>query len=472
VTRWICLALAVWLAATGSWAQKTPYDLKYSELQYTQVKPETVKLANGIKVYLLEDHELPVFYGYAMVRTGALYEPAGKRGVAVLTGTLLRTGGLAALSADSLDQELEFMASSVSSDVSREMGEASCFSLTKNAPRTLELFAAVLRTPVFAADKLELERNKMLENVRRRWDDPAQTSGIQFAYVTYGKESPWAALSEAATLQAITRDDLVLFYSTFYVPNNLVLGFCGDFKRDELLAVLNRLFGDWQPRPITLPAVARVEDVKTPGVFFVDKDINQVNIHLGHIGINRFDPNFFKVQLFNEIFGYGGFTCRLMREVRSNKGLAYVVYGGIGSGTDRGLLDIYCQTKTGSLTEAVGTIRDIIKDMQDAAVTDDELARAKKGFINSFVFKFDGTSKVLYRRMYLDYFGYPADYDETYLDRIRAVTKSDIQQAARDYIKPEGFVYVVVGKKDPATEKALVEFGKVTEIKLDVMTKQ
>jgi zinc protease len=119
------------------------------------------------------------------------------------------------------------------------------------------------------------------------------------------------------------------------------------------------------------------------------------------------------------------------------------------------------------LTEAVSTIRDIIKNMQETEVTDDELERAQKGFVNSFVFKFDGTSKVLYRRMYLDYFRYPADYDDTFLDRIRAVTKADIRQVARDYVKPAQFVYVVVGKKDPVVEKSLGELGEVTEIKLN-----
>ena len=161
--------------------------------------------------------------------------------------------------------------------------------------------------------------------------------------------------------------------------------------------------------------------------------------------MNRFDPDKFPLKILNFILGEGGFTSRLVKEVRSTRGLAYSVRGGVGLGTDRGLFEISCSTKTASTVEAIDLIRRILRQMREEGPTEQEVKEAKEASINSFVFSVDGTVNFMGSFLYYDFYNYPPDFLRTYRDNLARVTREQVLQAARKRLDPDRMVILVVG---------------------------
>jgi predicted Zn-dependent peptidase len=420
---------------------------------------------NGIVVYLLEDHDLPLFDAVAYFKAGAIYDPADKLGLAGLTSAVMRTGGTDSMSGDELDEELEFMAGSVEVSAGREAAVAALSVLAKDMRRGLEIFSDVLRNPAFAEEKLDLAKKRSIEGIRRRYDTPRSTVAAEFPKLVYGEDSVWARLATEETVSDIAREDLVRFHQRCFMPNNMILGISGDFDRAELMEQLSSVFGDWSRRDLELPAIEPIEPSFVPSVNYIRKEINQSNIRLGHLGIRRHNPDQYAVAIMNYVLGWGGFTSRLWIEVRSDRGLAYSVWGGMRSGTDYGLFEAGCQTGAGTTCEATSIIRDVIAGMTEAPPTDEELKLAKDGELNSFVFNFASSAQIVRTRVDLEFYGYPPDYLDTYEEKIAAVTGEDVQRVAEKYLHPDKLVILVVGDST-GFDKPLSTFGDVTTINL------
>jgi len=368
------------------------------------------------------------------------------------------------MTGDELDEELEFMAAGIETGIGTEAGVASVSVLKKDLRRGFELFADVLRCPAFRDDKLELARRQMIEGIRRRYDDPASIANVEFSKLVYGPETPWGRVNTVETVSAIVRADLVQFHQRYFVPNNMMMAVSGDFDRTELIGLLEEVFDGWEPRDVTFPHVPPLEIRYDPQVYWVQRDnAPQTVIAMGHLGMRRHAPEQYAVETFNYVYGLGGFISRLMREVRSNRGLAYGVSGYVGPGTDRGLFRVFCQTKTESTVEATELIRDITRELTELPVPADELGPIKDYLINRFVFKFESSTALVQERLLRDYLGYPPDFLETYTDRIEAVTAEDILDAARKYVHPDGMTYVFVGDRSKF-DGDITQFGPVHEI--------
>jgi len=337
--------------------------------------------------------------------------------------------------------------------------------LAKDMQRGLEIFSDILRNPVFAEDKLDLAKKRSIEGIRRRYDTPGSTISAEFPKLVYGANSVWARLATEETVNGISRDDLVRFHERYLMPNNMILGISGDFDRGELMSQLRALFGDWPARDLALPAIEPIEPSFVPSVNYIHKEINQSNIRLGHLGIRRHDPDQYAVTIMNYVLGWGGFTSRLWIEVRSDRGLAYSVYGGMMSGTDYGLFQAGCQTGAGTTSEATAVIRDVIAGMTKAPPSDEELTLAKDGELNSFVFNFASSGQIVRKRVELEFLGYPSDYLDKYEERIAAVTRQDVLRAAKKHLHPDKFVILVVGDA-AGFDKPLSTFGEVTTIEV------
>jgi len=443
-----------------------PSQLHFPALEVTITKPERIELPGGIILFLMPDQELPLVSIRAVIRTGSIYEPADKLGLAELTGRVMRTGGTEDLSGDEMDEELEFLAASVETSIGREMGTASVSCLSKDLDRCLEILAGVLRKPAFPVDKLELERERVKERIRRRNDNPQSVAEREIALAVYGRESPWARVPFIATVDSVTREDLVAFHARYFHPNNLMIGAAGDFDRDHLLEKINELFGDWEKSDIDFPAIPPVDEDITPRVVYIPKDINQANIRLGQFGYNRLDPHRFSIEVMNFIYGAGSFTSRLMAEIRSDMGLAYAVWGYVGRGTDVGLFEAGAETKSESAIRTIQEMIRITRDMQKKPVTQEERDRAVDSMTNRFVFLYDSPGKIVNQQMDLEYYGYPEDFLDTYVANLRAVTHEDVLDAAREYLHPDRLVVLVVGKKENLGGD-LAQFGPVEEIDLE-----
>jgi predicted Zn-dependent peptidase len=471
IKRLIVGAVIVALSLSAA-AQKHPRDLGPApELKFKLSRPVPFTVGDGVQCLYMEDRELPLVYLTGLLKGGGLYEPAAKAGLASLAGTVLRTGGTRTLTGDQINEELEFIAASIESSASDEFFSVSGNSLKKDFGKLVGLYADIIRNPEFRQDKLDLARNQLLESMRRRWDMPFQAAMLLFNERVFGADTPYGWRDTPATVKAVTREDLVAFHRKFFAPNNLFLGVAGDVSLDEAKAALEQAFKGWAKTKVDLPAVPPLTEKADGTIYYAYKDTPQGNVFMGHLGIPRLSPDEFKVEVMNDILGGGGFTARLMKELRSNRGLTYGIYGGVesGIGKERGAFMIGSQLKADKFVEALGLIKGIIQDIQTKPVTDEEMATSKNSLVNSFVFRFEQKRQILSQFMSLKVRGYPDNYLETYIDNIKKVTKADVQLAAKKYMDPDRMIMVVVGD-EKKFDKPLASFGRVKAIDLKAIT--
>ena len=475
--KWTLIGLLIATLITGLivWATPSTFARPHEELTYEPIEfkppvPEKRTLSNGIKLYLIEDHELPLFSIRGLVKTGDIYDPADKVGLSSIFASVMRTGGTVSREPDALNEELESMAASVEVSMSREYGTVRLSTLAEDIEKGLEIFADVLRNPAFREDKLELRKQQSIERIRRRNDNPIQLAWRNFSALLYGKDHPFGWYTEMEGIESITVDDLKAFHAKYYHPNNLMLAITGDFDTETLIAHIEKVFEGWESAEISFPEVPTVDAAPKPSVNYIFKDLPQTSMLIGHFGIKRTPdfPDFFALRVMNDILGESGFTSRLMTEVREKAGLAYMV-GSIMPTTyytNPGEWFAYSQTRTEKTAEAIALIIDVVKGLRDAPVPEDELQRTKDSLINSFVFGFESSSQIAFQQMMLDYRGYAPDFLETYTKNIAKVTAEDVQAVAQKYLHPDALTIVTVGNK-ANFDRPLDEFGEVNEIEIE-----
>jgi zinc protease len=444
-------------------------DLKYPGLGDIEIpEVERVTLANGMRLFLVEDHELPLIGISARIRTGSIYEPAEKIGLASITGIVMRTGGTTNRTGDELDEELERIAASVETGIGLNSGSAFMSVLKEDVDTGLSILADVLMNPAFREDKIMLAKIQHRSAIARRNDNVLAIAGREFDKLIYGPDSVYARHTEYATIDSITRDDLIAFHKRFFKPNNVMLAVTGDFDTKEMIKKIEKAFEGWQKADIDFPDVPQVRYEFRPTANVIRKeDINQSNIYLGHIGGLMNDPDYFALIVMNRILG-GGFTGRLFKNIRSREGLAYSVYGVYSAEYDYpGVFYVGCQTKSESTVYAIRAMVEEVKKMTESEVTDEELALAKESYLNSFVFNFDSKGEIVRRLMTYDYFGYPPDFLQKTKESVEKVTKADVLRVAREHLKPEKMQILAVGRPQDFDEPLSV-FGPVTEIDITI----
>jgi zinc protease len=430
-------------------------------------EPKRVELPNGLVIFLQEDHELPLINGVARIRGGSRSEPADKVGMLDMYGEVWRTGGTKTQTGDQLDDYLEIRAAKVETGDSEDSTSISWSCLKEDFDDVFRVFADLLQNPEFRADKLDLAKKEMADGISRRNDDPRGIAGREAAMLAYGKNNPYARQPEYATVDAVTRQDLVDWHQDHVYPNNIILGVVGDFDSGAMEAKLRRAFGNWPKGPPHEAPEIQFDPAK-PGYYLVPKpDVNQSSIRMVELGIRRDNPDFYAATVFNEAFG-GGFSSRLVQDLRSAKGLAYAVGGGIGSAFDHlGVVEISMGTKSHSTVEAIQGIYGEIDELAKKPITNEEIQQAKDSILNSFVFNFDSPEKVLRERMAYEFYGYPADFLEQYRAGIEKVQASDVARAAAKYLQKDKLAVLVVGNTTDF-DKPLTSLGPVTNIDIAI----
>ncbi|HVX65844.1 MAG TPA: pitrilysin family protein [Bryobacteraceae bacterium] len=444
----------LFLLAAAALLAQSPQDLKFPPLAPVQTPHiETYTLASGLRVYLLENHELPLVSGLALVRTGNLFDPPEKVGLATLTGMTMRSGGTRDRTGDQLDEALENIAASVETSIGESAGQVSFSALRENTREVLGLFRDVLTAPQFRQDKIDLARMQLRGAIARRNDDAEGIAAREFTNILYGRDTPYGWQMEYATLDRIRRDDLVAFYQRYFFPSNVMLAVYGDFSTPEMKAELERLFGSWTARQPSVPPFPAVKRIAHPGIYLgVKPDVNQTVFYLGHLGGELRDPDEPALEIMANILG-GGFSSRLFKRVRTALGYAYGIGADWGAGYDHpGLFEISGSTKSETTTAALRVVREEIERLRSAEVTDAELDTARQTAVNSFVFNFDTPAKTLSRLLRYEYYGYPRDFIFQFQKALSTVTKADVLRAARRHLRPEDITIVAVG--NPA------EFGE------------
>jgi len=466
----------------------------YTELELPPAPEVTVpeytryQLDNGVSVYLLEDHELPLVYGSAMVRTGSRLESGDKVGLGSITGDVMRSGGTQAHPADVLNQLLEQRAASVETSIDVTAGSASFSALSEDLEDVMGLFAEVLQQPAFPQDKIDLTKNQWRGAIARRNDNPSDIADREFQKLIYGADSPYARTIEYSTLDNIARADVVSFYQQSFQPQNLLLGIVGDFDTEAIKPLIAQQFGKWQSATYTAPrqrlnaptqliasrnaTAPAITQAKTGGVFYVDQpQLTQSSVQVGHLGGQFDSQDYPALSVMNEVLnGLGG---RLVNEVRSRQGLAYSVYAFWSPRFDYpGLFVGGGQTRSDATVPFVKSTLAELERIRTSPITETELNRAKDSVLNAFIFNFQTPSQVLSRVMRYDYYGYPQDFIFKYQEQIQATTIEQVQEAAQANLQPEKIVTLVVGSAT-AINPPLTSLNPNTEVtQIDVTIPQ
>ena len=430
-------------------------------------EPKRVELANGMVIFLQEDHELPLIDGSIRIRGGSRSEPASKVGLVDLYGEVWRTGGTKSQTGDQMDDYLEARAAKVETGGAIDSTSIGWSCLKGDFDDVFKLVVDLLQEPEFRDDKLDLAEKALQETIARRNDNPAGIVARESIKLAYGANNPYARQPEYATIAAVKRDDLLNWHKAYAHPNNMIVGVSGDFDSSAMEAKLKEAFASWAKGPAAKEEEIEFQPAK-PGYYLVTKDdVNQSNIRMVELGTERRNPDYFAVEVFNEVMG-GGFSSRLIQDIRTKRGLAYSVGGGIGTAFDHpGIVRFVIGTKSQSTAEAVLALYENLDNLKKNPITDEEIKRAKDSILNSFIFNFDSPDKVLHERMAYEFYGYPLDFLEKYRSGIEKASKEDLNRVAGKYIHKDKLAVLVVGNPKDFDEP-LSALGPVTNVDITI----
>jgi predicted Zn-dependent peptidase len=338
--------------------------------------------------------------------------------------------------------------------------------LKKDLPRILEIFADLVRNPAFPDDKVEMKRKTMLEDIRRKNDEPNEVARREFAKLIF-KDHPYGWEKTTQSVNAITRDDLVAFYNAYSHPNNAIIGISGDVTKGEIVAALEKVLTGWPTTNVTIPKVPDLTIAPEPTCNYAYMDINQAYITMGHQGINSNDPERCAVNIMNFILGGGSFTSWITEKVRSDEGLAYHAASRYTSDAwVKGTFTASAQTKADACGRAATIIIEQIKRMRDTGPTPEEVAKAVDSYVNGEVFDYENKTQVVRRLVTLRFEGRPLDTPQRDMETYAKLTVDDIKRAAQKYLLPDRLTMLVVGNAK-LFDRPLSDFGPVNEIKLE-----
>ncbi|MHB8835736.1 MAG: M16 family metallopeptidase [Candidatus Methylomirabilia bacterium] len=460
-----CVLVAVFaLAGCAAGPVATdPRTMRFPTLPLAPPQPKRVVLENGLVLFLLRDPEVPLVTVQALVRTGAVLEPADKVDLAEIAGRVMRTGGTARHTGQQLNERLESLGAGLETGIGRQAGTASLSVLAPDLAVGIELLAEVLRAPVFDPAEVERVKRRKIEEIRRSNDEPDAVAFREFRAAVYG-DDPRGRQSTPEMVAALTREDLVEFHARSFFPDRTMLGISGLFEEEQLLALLRRHFGDWRPAGTPAPVFPVPGRPPQAGVFLAAKEVPQATLIMGHLAPPKDSADYFAFSVLDYILGGSGFGSRLTSQIRSDRGLAYSVGSFYRGDVGYGVFGAYCMTKSTSALEAARLMRGIIGRIGAAGVNAAELRRAKDAIVNNLIFSVDGTREVVAQRMGFAYDGFPDDFLERYRDRVEAVSLEDVRAVAVRCLHPEALSLVAVGEE--AALKGFEEFGPVTRIPL------
>ncbi len=411
-------------------------------------------LSNGAVLMVSEQHLLPMITVEIAFDAGSRRDPKGKEGLAELAANSL-TQGTKDLTATEFNQKVDFMGSEISVGASRDFANASFTSLKKYEDQTLSLLAQVLANPGLRPADIERKRAEMVAAINAEEESPRYVAEVTFGKTLFGADSPYGHPSEGFkdTTGKLTAEDVTKFYHDFYKMGGAVIAVAGEVNADEFKAKLEKQFAALQGAvpaqpPPPAPSVA-------PGLHpvLIDQNVAQASVVLGFGGVERANPDYYKLQVMNHILGGGGLTSRLMREVRSKKGLAYGVGCGFDAGKFPGSFRAVLQTKNKSANEAIAEVLRQIRLMQEQPVTDDELGQTRKYLVGSFPLKYDTLGKIDSFMLQVELYGLGLDYPDRYPKLIDDVTKDDVLAGAKKYLHPDAAILVVVANQQEAAIK-------------------
>jgi len=431
-------------------------------------KPQEADLPNGIHLMVLEDHRAPLINMQLIIEgAGGYYDPASSPGLAGFTAALMRDGTTTKTS-EQISEQLDRLAASMtlSAGTSSPFATASASCLNDQVDTLLGMLSDVVQHPSFAEEEVGRYKNRQRALLTDQRTQPGFLAQERFQAATYG-DHPGAHVSASpAALDALTREQLVAFHHDHYAPEHALLAIAGDITMAVARQKAEAALGTWARSSSELPQVKEPSEVVHPSVSLVGRPNSvQTNLVVGTQSVDRTSPDYEALTVANRILG-GGPTGRLFEHLREQKGYTYGAYSSFTAGRYRGPWSASTEVRTDVTDPALSDLLDEIKQMRDTPVSAKELADAKRAIITSFARSLESPTAVLSN--YVDVYLYklPADYWDTYPDRIDAITAADVQKIAQKYWSPDRLQVVAVGDAQKI-EPALAKLGDVKKFDVD-----
>jgi zinc protease len=438
---------------------KAPVNKKL--LKVNLPKAEETTLANGLRVVVLENHKVPTFNMQMVVLTGGLADSPDYHGLAGFTAGLLRDGTPKRSSKD-IAEQIDALGGTLASTsgLSTLTSTVTTSGLLENLDQTLDIFADVVRNPIFPAGEVEKYKARTLAQLQFQRSIPQFLAQEQFSRAIYGEHPASLVSPPVSSIKKLSSKDLANFHATYYRPNNSILAIVGDVTLKEVLPKIERAFGDWQKADVPGTTIPAAPSQAASHIYLVDRPGSvQTVLQLGSLGIERTSPDYFSLLLADRILG-GGPAARLFMNLREDKGYTYGAYSGFSGSKYRGTWVSSSEVRTDVTEGAMKEFMYELKRLRDEPVGADELENAKRAIIGSFALSLEQPQSLLQNIILQKIYDLPADYWDTYPQKVAAVTQADVQRVAQKYIDLDHLQIVAVGDASK-TRAILAKYGTV-----------
>lgn len=424
-------------------------------------KAQEATLANGLRVVVLESHKVPTFTMQMVVLSGGLADNPDYRGLASFTGGLLRDGTSKRSSKD-IAEQIDALGGTITSTsgLSSLTSTVTTSGLIENLDQTLDIFADVVRNPIFPAGEVEKYKARTLAQLQFQRSIPQFLAQEQFQKAIYGDHPASLISPPVSSIKKLTSKDLAGFHSTYYRPNNSILAIVGDVTLKEVLPRIEKAFGDWQKADVPAMTIPEAPSQAAARIFLIDRPGSvQTVLQLGNLGIERTNPDYFSVLLADRILG-GGPAARLFMNLREDKGYTYGAYSNFGGSKFRGTWVSSSEVRTDVTEGAMKEFMYELKRLRDEPVTTDELENAKRAIVGSFALSLEQPNSLLQNIIQQKIYDLPADYWDSYPQKVAAVTTADVQRVAQRYVDLDHIQIIAVGDASK-TREILAKYGTV-----------
>jgi zinc protease len=450
-------AAALWSPSLG--LSKAPFVPETAPLNIQVPAFDVKTLSCGIKVVFLKNDEMPLVSVNLLIPGGSILDPEGQEGLGALMTSCLRNGGAGDLTPEAFDAALEDKAVDMSASVDKEFFAAGFKCLSADLADVLPLYADMLRHPQFDIKRFETDKADSIDEVSRLEDTPDALTRVLFSKALLD-QSPYGHSASPQSLSTIKQDDVLKFYQAHLGPTGSVLQVTGNVDEAKVLAQLESLFGDWTAQE-KLPDYVDSKPLG-PVIYFYPKQVSQVFIRFGVLGLKRHDPQDIPFSVANYILGGSGFTSRLMHQIRSDRGLAYFVDSVTVPFNIRGVFEVIGGTRPDSVKEYLTVMFQVLNDFAKTGPTATELQQAQKSMVEEYAYNFESPFSLADYHTSLVFNGYPDDYLQTYRDKVKAVTQDQAAAAASAILSQKNWVLIVAGPEE--LEKDLEAFGTVHKV--------
>lgn len=435
---------------------KPPVDARMPGFSFPRVKAK--ELFNGLKILIIEKRELPKIYLRIGFPMGNKHDPGDKQGLAQLMRATIKKG-TKNRNYDTIVEAIETAGGELGTQVNEDFFFIFGEFLSDYLETGLELMEDIALHPEFPADELEKERLKLIANLENEKSSPEFLARRRTTKTLYGAH-PYSQYKTADSLKAITREDLVQYHRRHFIPNEAVMIIAGDVSESGAEETAEKYFSPWPGQPASEQSFPLPVEQQSRVIQLVDRPgSEQSNIVLGNLLFPRNNPQFERMLVMNKIVGGGG-SGRLFLYLREEKGYTYGAYSSIQAYRDAGAWMASAEVRTEVTADAIHAFFDQFRKIKSQPVPDNELQNAKRYLMGVFPLQNETPASIAALALRQHLYRLPPKYWDNYLNTIQAVGKADVQQMAREYIKDNQMVIVIVGDAKKLQDR-LQPFGDI-----------